>query len=470
MENDECLEDSNLKTEGDATNEDWFVSDSDPSMISLSALSGIQGAQIIHMTGYNNKRPLQILLDGGSTHNFIDCEYAKRLGCTISSTKGTSYTSDLIVFPVGRYDLVLGALWMKTLGPVTMDYTDLTMSFTYQVLVVEPELPSGNQFVAFIQRNSCSCYNREPSQSVQTGVCRSTSLPPQRGTFDHSIPLQPRTKPINIRPYRYSSLKKDIIKKLIKDMLQQDVIQYSNSPFASPVIDTSGIGIGVVPMQLGHPIAFISNGLAPRHVALSVYERELLALYKKGKENAVADSLSRVDGVTLMSLMAPQKHFTWINEQLRRKEKLVVGNDDIMRKKILTLWHSTPSGGHSGIDVTTKKMMAYFYWKGIRKDILDFIHSCDTCQRNKYDTSAYPGLLQPLPIPATPWTNINMDFIEGLPKSRDLDSAQATWELASDLRTRFPQFTLEDKGIVHRGGIDTHNSATEGPTSSSDAN
>lgn len=43
--------------------------------------------------------------------------------------------------------------------------------------------------------------------------------------------------------------------------------------------DASGSGIGVVLiMQNNHPIAFISKGLAPRHAALSVYERELLAL------------------------------------------------------------------------------------------------------------------------------------------------------------------------------------------------
>lgn len=42
--------------------------------------------------------------------------------------------------------------------------------------------------------------------------------------------------------------------------------------------DASGTGIGVVLMQSYHPITFISKGLAPRHVALSVYERELLAL------------------------------------------------------------------------------------------------------------------------------------------------------------------------------------------------
>lgn len=42
--------------------------------------------------------------------------------------------------------------------------------------------------------------------------------------------------------------------------------------------DASGTSIGAVLMQDDHPIAFISKGLAPRHMALSVYEKELLAL------------------------------------------------------------------------------------------------------------------------------------------------------------------------------------------------
>ncbi|XP_075084796.1 putative mitochondrial protein AtMg00860 [Nicotiana tabacum] len=42
--------------------------------------------------------------------------------------------------------------------------------------------------------------------------------------------------------------------------------------------DARGTCIGVVLIQPNHPIAFISKGIVPRHVALSVYERELLAL------------------------------------------------------------------------------------------------------------------------------------------------------------------------------------------------
>lgn len=63
-----------------------------------------------------------------------------------------------------------------------------------------------------------------------------TDLPPFREGFDHQIPCEVGANPVNQRPYRYSSLQKDVIDKMVKQMLSQGIIQYSSSPYASPIV------------------------------------------------------------------------------------------------------------------------------------------------------------------------------------------------------------------------------------------
>eukprot|EP00253_Pinus_taeda_P007755 PITA_07755 len=55
----------------------------------------------------------------------------------------------------------------------------------------------------------------------------------------------------------------------------------------------------------------------------------------------------------------------------------------------------------------------------MNKDILTFVAECDVCQRHKGKTVKSPGTLQPLPILASIWIEVSMDFITGLPKSGD---------------------------------------------------
>ena len=52
----------------------------------------------------------------------------------------------------------------------------------------------------------------------------------------------------------------------------------------------------------------------------------------------------------------------------------------------------------------------------MRKEVREYVRACSVCQCYKPENIASPGLLQPLPTPEGVFTDLTMDFIEGLPK------------------------------------------------------
>ncbi|KAL3530412.1 hypothetical protein ACH5RR_009734 [Cinchona calisaya] len=180
--------------------------------------------------------------------------------------------------------------------------------------------------------------------------------------------------------------------------------------------DASGGGIGVVLMQNARPIIYFSKALAPKHLGLSVYEKEMMVVVsavakwrpylignhfviKLGVENKVADALSRkpqvsqisVDTIECLALSVVSSdllvevqqswqeddhikcliqklsstngvdgHYTWTNNQLRRKGKLVVGKNVDLRNKIISIWHASATSGHSRILVTYHNVKGAF--------------------------------------------------------------------------------------------------------------
>lgn len=99
---------------------------------------------------------------------------------------------------------------------------------------------------------------------------------------------------------------------------------------------------------------------------------------------------------------------------LRRKSKIVVPQNVALWNDILEWLHGSGQGDHSGRDVTIQMVKSLFYWTGLAKDH-SYLRRCKVCQSCKYDTTASPWLLQPLPIPETVWIDITIDFIDRLP-------------------------------------------------------
>ncbi|XP_056692219.1 uncharacterized protein [Spinacia oleracea] len=260
--------------------------------ISVSALAGSQGFSTMRVRGLVKGKSLQILVDSGSTHNFVDLEFAKKLGCKLDkipaqvitvadgnhlacqhschgftwTMQGVTFVTDVLLIPLGSCDMVLGIQWLSLLGPISWDFNKLRMEFcldgkqimlkglpTKKLKVVEGE-PSAKLFstaaqLCLMQVVDQTCLVTEIQQEKQEyeelNELKLTysmvfeepnDLPPVRGVFDHSIPLTPGTTPVNIRPYRYPLKQRDVIEQLVQEMLDRGIIQPSSSPFASPVV------------------------------------------------------------------------------------------------------------------------------------------------------------------------------------------------------------------------------------------
>lgn len=99
------------------------------------------------------------------------------------------------------------------------------------------------------------------------------------------------------------------------------------------------------------------------------------------------------------------------------KNRVVIPPDSDLIVQLLQEFHDSPSGGHSGVLRTYKRIAAQFYWPSLPKSVRDYVASCSVCQANKTATAFPAGLLQPLSIPHQVWDDIIMDFVEGLPSS-----------------------------------------------------
>ena len=60
---------------------------------------------------------------------------------------------------------------------------------------------------------------------------------------------------------------------------------------------------------------------------------------------------------------------------------------------------------------------SHFYWPHMLRDVEHLLKKCLECLKAKSKVKPH-GLYIPLPIPTSPWVDISMDFIVGLPRTK----------------------------------------------------
>ncbi|XP_012462801.2 uncharacterized protein LOC105782546 [Gossypium raimondii] len=239
-------------------------------VLSLHALHGLQGHNTMQFPANIDRCEVVVLVDSGSTHNFIDFKVARRLKLVIEpvpclkvsvangvklnthglckavewETQGYKCVIDFLVLSVKGFDVVLGIQWLLSLGPIVWDFANLTMQFKCGLrnYSLKGTIPGSMQVIPSGQFSRCmSLVGNGPGPMLLTSYDQTvltmppaqasldlekllndfedifqvpTQLPPLR-LHDHRIPLVDESKVVKVHPYRYPTVQKAEIKKLI---------------------------------------------------------------------------------------------------------------------------------------------------------------------------------------------------------------------------------------------------------------
>jgi len=109
-------------------------------------------------------------------------------------------------------------------------------------------------------------------------------------------------------------------------------------------------------------------------------------------------------------------------------------------REVHDLAHET---AHAGWERTLASLRSRYYWPFMRRDVTNYVRSCDPCQKIKHDRGAGIGYLQPLAIPGRPFNTISLDFITRLPLSNGKDAIL----VLVDKLTKFAHFIATTSNI-----------------------
>ena len=101
------------------------------------------------------------------------------------------------------------------------------------------------------------------------------------------------------------------------------------------------------------------------------------------------------------------------------RKSICVPDIDSLCELILKEAHDSDYSIHHGSTKMYQDLKEKYWWYGLKRDVATHVALCDVCQRVKAEHQRPAGLLQPLKVREWEWEEIGIDFIVGLPCTRD---------------------------------------------------
>jgi hypothetical protein len=92
---------------------------------------------------------------------------------------------------------------------------------------------------------------------------------------------------------------------------------------------------------------------------------------------------------------------------LRFRNRLCVPKGEA-REVLLDEAHNSAYSIHPGTTKMYLDLKTRYWWRGMKREIAQYVARCDTCQRTKTEHQKPAGLLQPLPVPKWKWEEIGI--------------------------------------------------------------
>jgi transposase InsO family protein len=172
-------------------------------------------------------------------------------------------------------------------------------------------------------------------------------------------------------------------------------------------------------------------------------------VYTPGKDNGRADALSRrsdiagTKEITNDTILKIQEDGSLGPAKTINNLMMSIGVEvpEELQENIIRQHHDDPVHGHPGVARTMEQIQRNYQFKNMKEKVTSYIKKCADCQKNKHSTHAPYGEMQPMELPSEPWTDISMDFVTGLPSSKD-PATELSYDSILVIVDRFTKYAL----------------------------